>query len=146
MFADASAHQEELSVVGGRGKLEALLPQNTLRAGVRGAHAVGAVPTERIVDAGVKFDGYHYGSSYRQHVEFLAAVRGGGCGAGGVGGGGWPPERGSSPLPWALRRRRACGGGGAPVALTEFVSDAEIAAGVAGAARAAAAAAAAATR
>lgn len=90
MFAEASAHQEELSVVGAAGKLEALLPQNTVRAGRRGVHAVGAVAEATVTDAGIKFDGYHYGSSYRQHVELLATIH---CG----------DRAAAAPFPLALR-------------------------------------------
>ncbi|GAB0489755.1 hypothetical protein MMPV_000980 [Pyropia vietnamensis] len=87
MFAESSAHQEELSVVGAAGKLEALLPQNTVRTGLRGVHTVGAVDEATVADASIKFDGYHYGSSYRQHIEFLATIRGGGVpGKGALGG------------------------------------------------------------
>jgi len=146
MFADASAHQEELSVVGGRGKLEALLPQNTLRSGVRGVHAVGAVATERVVDPVVKFDGYHYGSSYRQHVEFLAAVRGGGVAGPGALGGVVGFSEGLLAVAMGVAAQESVRRGGAPVALTEFVSEVEVEAGMAASARAAQAAAAAATQ
>lgn len=120
MFAEASAHQEELSVVGAAGKLEALLPQNTVRMGRRGVHSVGAVEEATVSDANVKFDGYHYGSSYRQHVELLATVRGGGCRGRARWGGWWALPRGSLPLPWALQLRRAFAGGAHPSVWTRW--------------------------
>ena len=43
MFAEATHHQEELSVVGERGKVEALIPSNIVRVGRRGEHWIGGV-------------------------------------------------------------------------------------------------------
>lgn len=144
MFAEASAHQEELSVVGSAGKLEALLPQNTVRTGRRGVHAVGAVDEAAVTDAGVKFDGYHYGSSYRQHVELLATVRGGGMPGEGTLGGVVGLAEGLLAVAMGVAAQESVRRGGAPVRLDEVVTPAEIEEGVAASAAAAAAAAAAA--
>lgn len=143
MFAEASAHQEELSVVGAAGKLEALLPQNTVRMGRRGVHSVGAVEEATVSDANVKFDGYHYGSSYRQHVELLATVRGGGVPGEGALGGGVGLAEGLLAVAMGVAAQESVRRGGAPVRLDEVVTPAEIEAGVAASAAAAAAAAAA---
>lgn len=143
MFAEASAHQEELSVVGAAGKLEALLPQNTVRMGRRGIHSVGAVEEATVSDANVKFDGYHYGSSYRQHVELLATVRGGGVPGEGALGGGVGLAEGLLAVAMGVAAQESVRRGGAPVRLDEVVTPAEIEAGVAASAAAAAAAAAA---
>lgn len=143
MFAEASAHQEELSVVGAAGKLEALLPQNTVRMGRRGVHSVGAVEEATVSDANVKFDGYHYGSSYRQHVELLATVRGGGVPGEGALGGVVGLAEGLLAVAMGVAAQESVRRGGAPVRLDEVVTPAEIEAGVAASAAAAAAAAAA---
>jgi predicted dehydrogenase len=74
MFAEASEHQEELSVVGDRGKVEAFLPSSEVRWGTRTDGRAG-VHREIVRDEGVGYEGFHHGSSYLEHVEFLAAVR-----------------------------------------------------------------------
>lgn len=76
MFADATDHQEEVSVVGARGKVEALLPQAVLKRGRRGEHWIGSVETEVVDDATIAHEGLHHGSSFVEHVKFAAAIRG----------------------------------------------------------------------
>ncbi len=75
MFAEATRNQEELSVVGDAGKLEALIPQNVLRIGRRGEHFIGDVIEESIRNDSIKFAGFHHGSSYLEHVDFADAIR-----------------------------------------------------------------------
>ena len=75
MFAEATKNQEELSVVGDAGKIEALIPQNVLRIGRRGEHFIGDVVEEPISDDSIKVAGFHHGSSYLEHVDFAAAIR-----------------------------------------------------------------------
>ena len=77
MFAEGSEHQEELSAVGDQGKVEAFLPQSTVRLGQRPGGRRG-VHTEVVHDERVRYQGFHHGSSYLEHVDFLAAVRAGG--------------------------------------------------------------------
>jgi myo-inositol 2-dehydrogenase / D-chiro-inositol 1-dehydrogenase len=76
MFAEASEHQEEISVVGPLGKIEAFLPDSTVRLGLRRDGRPG-VRTEVVHDARVAYEGFHHGSSYLEHLDFLAAVRAG---------------------------------------------------------------------
>ena len=76
MFADATHNQEEISVVGADGKLEALLPEGVVRRGIRGKHWIGDVDSEPVTDERIKVAANHHGSSYIQDLEFLAAVRG----------------------------------------------------------------------
>ena len=76
MFADATEHQEEVTVVGPTGKLEALLPAGELKRGRRGEHWIGGVETEIVVDESIAHEGLHHGSSFVEHVRFLAAIRG----------------------------------------------------------------------
>jgi myo-inositol 2-dehydrogenase / D-chiro-inositol 1-dehydrogenase len=77
MFAEATHSQEELSVVGTAGKVEALIPQSTVRFGRRGEHWIGDVKSYRVEDTGIAHHGLHHGSSYLEHVHFLAAIRAG---------------------------------------------------------------------
>ena len=88
MFAEASAHQEELAVVGDVGKLEAFLPDSVVRTGLR-ADGPGGVVTEAVHDPRVRHEGFHHGSSYLEHLDFLAAVRSGGRPAVGLEDGLW---------------------------------------------------------
>jgi myo-inositol 2-dehydrogenase / D-chiro-inositol 1-dehydrogenase len=77
MFAEASQEQEEVSVVGDLGKAEAFLPSSTLRLGRRAGGRPGVV-TETVHDERVAYEGFHHGSSYLEHLDFLDAVRSGG--------------------------------------------------------------------
>lgn len=75
MFAEATRNQEELSVVGDAGKVEALIPQHTLRIGRRGEHFINDVIEEPISNDSIKVAGFHHGSSYLEHVDFADAIR-----------------------------------------------------------------------
>ncbi|MFM8303458.1 MAG: Gfo/Idh/MocA family protein [Actinomycetota bacterium] len=76
MFAEGSRHQEELAVVGDHGKLEAFLPESTVRIGNRTTGRDGV--SERTVhDPRVRHEGFHHGSSYLEHLDFLDAIRSG---------------------------------------------------------------------
>jgi predicted dehydrogenase len=78
MFAEATHHQEELSVVGTEGKVEAFMPQNEVRIGRRGEHWIGGVEERQVRDESIAHQGLHHGSSYLEHVRFLAAITEGG--------------------------------------------------------------------
>ncbi|MBX3283725.1 MAG: Gfo/Idh/MocA family oxidoreductase [Actinobacteria bacterium] len=77
MFAEASEHQEELSVVGPLGKVEAFLPSSTVRVGLRATGRPG-IATEEVHDPRVAYEGFHHGSSYLEHLDFIDAIRRGG--------------------------------------------------------------------
>ena len=74
MFAEGSANQEELSIVGDLGKAEAFLPSMELRLGRRDQGRTG-VRTEVVTDERVRWEGFHHGSSYLEHLDFLATCR-----------------------------------------------------------------------
>jgi Predicted dehydrogenases and related proteins len=76
MFAEGSEHQEEISVVGDRGKVEAFLPSAEVRVGRRRDGRAG-VRSEVVRDDRVAHEGFHHGSSYLEHVDFLHAIRSG---------------------------------------------------------------------
>ncbi len=76
MFAEATHNQEEISVVGAKGKLEALLPESVLRRGRRDEHSIGNVETEVVHDETIAHEGLHHGSSFVEHQRFCAAIRG----------------------------------------------------------------------
>jgi predicted dehydrogenase len=78
MFADATADQEEMSVVGELGKVEAKLPSNTVHVGRRGQHWIGDVETYTAHDDAIAHEGLHHGSSYLEHLRFADAIRSGG--------------------------------------------------------------------
>ncbi len=77
MFAEGSEHQEELAVVGHLGKVEAFLPSGELRVGRRRGGRAG-VRSEIVQDGRVAHEGFHHGSSYLEHLDFLRAIRTGG--------------------------------------------------------------------
>jgi myo-inositol 2-dehydrogenase / D-chiro-inositol 1-dehydrogenase len=78
MFAEATRDQEELVAVGDRGKVEALIPSMELRIGRRGEHFIGSVEIEPIEDPRIRFQGFHHGSSYLEHLDFIEACQRGG--------------------------------------------------------------------
>ncbi|MHB8219747.1 MAG: Gfo/Idh/MocA family protein [Acidimicrobiales bacterium] len=77
MFAEASRNQEELSVVGDAGKVEAFVPSGIVRTGRRDRGPWG-VTEDVTADERIRHEGFHHGSSYLEHLDFLDAVRRGG--------------------------------------------------------------------
>ncbi len=77
MFADATRNQEEISVVGPNGKLEALIPDEVVRIGRRGEHWIGTVD-EVHVENTIAYQGHHHGSSLVEHGKLLDLIRHGG--------------------------------------------------------------------
>ena len=78
MFAEATKDQEELSVVGVKGKLDARVPTSELHLGTRtgaGESDIGKVETRAIVNEEIKHTGLHHGASYLEHVDFVEAIR-----------------------------------------------------------------------
>ncbi|MDH3605528.1 MAG: Gfo/Idh/MocA family oxidoreductase [Acidimicrobiia bacterium] len=81
MYAEATKHQEEIAVVGDRGKVEALTPGPVSRGAdprqvVRIGNRAASTVEELIVDDDrIQWQGGHHGSSYIEHVEFLEAIR-----------------------------------------------------------------------
>ncbi len=115
MFAEATHNQEELSVVGDRGKIEALIPEGVLRRGRRGEHEIGRVEQAVVDTSHVAYDGLHHGSSYLEHLDFLAAARGEGPVAVSIEDGLWSVAMGVA----AHRSIEE----GRPVALAELLGD-----------------------
>jgi myo-inositol 2-dehydrogenase / D-chiro-inositol 1-dehydrogenase len=76
MFAEASKNEQEISVVGDIGKVEALVSESTLRVGRR-ADGIGRVVETDIHDERVRHAGLHHGASYLEHLDFVAAIQSG---------------------------------------------------------------------
>ncbi len=76
MFAEATAEQEIVSVIGDKGKLEARLPSGTFFTGRRGEHFIGEAEEEIVHDESILHEGLHHGSSYVEHQRFCEAIRG----------------------------------------------------------------------
>jgi predicted dehydrogenase len=73
MFAEGSRSQEEISVTGDAGKVECFIPDSVVVLGTRSPRGVETVHVpveERILKAG-----FHHGSTYFEHLAFLASVR-----------------------------------------------------------------------
>ncbi len=73
MFAEATHDQQQFSVIGDAGKVEALVPSGVVRIGRRGVHGIGEVSSVRVSSAAA-YEGLHHGSSYVEHQRFLEAV------------------------------------------------------------------------
>jgi predicted dehydrogenase len=85
MFAENSVDNEQIVVVGSEGKLESLLPAQTLRHGRREdwgrrdvwgqASGTGrGVDVRRVTEPGVRYPGAHFGASYIEHRRFAQAI------------------------------------------------------------------------
>ncbi len=74
MFAEATRNQEEISVVGERGKVEAFIPEFVVRTGIRGKHSIGKVDESSAGNSDIRHQGYHHGASYVEHLRFREAV------------------------------------------------------------------------
>ncbi|MYJ42945.1 MAG: Gfo/Idh/MocA family oxidoreductase [Acidimicrobiaceae bacterium] len=73
MFAEATHHQQEFAVMGDEGKIEACVPSDIVRIGIRGTHGIGDVRTVAAPSTAA-YEGLHHGSSYVEHQRFLEAV------------------------------------------------------------------------
>ncbi len=73
MFAEATRNQEEISVVGDLGKVEALVPESVIRTGIRGEHWIGSVEEEHSENPEIMHEGLHSGASYIEHLRFREA-------------------------------------------------------------------------
>lgn len=71
MFAEGGRHEQEITVVGDRAKLETTFPGDRVLVGPRDRSGVREVPAP----AEVPYLGFHGGSSYIEHVRFLDCVR-----------------------------------------------------------------------
>jgi len=74
MFAEATVNNEELSIVGDAGKVEAFLPSGVVRVGRR-ADGPRGVREEVVHDDRVLVEGFHHGASYLEHLDFARCVR-----------------------------------------------------------------------
>ena len=74
MFAEGSRNEQEIAVVGDVGKVEAFVPESIVRIGRRADRSVTEIT---VSDDRVAYAGLHEGSSYLEHLDFLAAIRNG---------------------------------------------------------------------
>jgi predicted dehydrogenase len=76
MFAEASKNEQEISVVGDEGKIEAMISESVVRIGKRkdGYGSFQEFPIE-LNSKVVK--GFHHGASYIEHMQLQEAVRSG---------------------------------------------------------------------
>lgn len=72
MFGEGSREEQEVSVIGDRGKLEALIPSSRFVLGKRSPVSVAEEVIE--VDETILKAGFHHGSTYYEHQAFLQAL------------------------------------------------------------------------
>jgi predicted dehydrogenase len=87
MFAENTVDKECISVTGDAGKVESFLPSLELRHGKRSAvgnfkewtHDASKpkVDVRKVWNDSIKYNGFHYGASYLEHVKFFNAIQGG---------------------------------------------------------------------
>ncbi|GJP35016.1 hypothetical protein CLOM_g19482 [Closterium sp. NIES-68] len=75
MFAEGSRNEQEICVVGDKGKVEALVPEGIVRVGSREGGRVGVV-TRTCTDDRIQYEGLHHGASFIEHLQFLRAIAG----------------------------------------------------------------------
>ena len=76
MFAEASRNEQEISVVGDRGKVEAAVPgDGSVHVGRRRDRSISSIPVE--IDPTVAHVGFHFGASFVEVARFCDAVRSG---------------------------------------------------------------------
>ncbi len=88
MFAENTVDKESISVTGNAGKVESFLPSLELRHGKRSAvgkfknwtHDASKpkVESRKVWNDSIKYNGFHYGASYLEHVKFFKAIQNGG--------------------------------------------------------------------
>ena len=74
MFAEATKNEQEISVVGPLGKVEAMVSEGIVRIGRR-ADGMGQYSERPVHDPAVLHTGMHHGASYLEHVDFADAIR-----------------------------------------------------------------------
>ncbi len=72
LFAEGGANEQEIAVTGDVGKAEAFVPEGKLRIGRREDRSVRE---ELVHDERIRYEGLHHGSSYLEHLDFVAAIR-----------------------------------------------------------------------
>ena len=75
MFAEGGRFEQEITVVGDRGKLETTFPGDAVFVGMRDAPSVQSVAVA--IPADVPYPEFHGGSSYIEHLRFIDCVRNG---------------------------------------------------------------------
>jgi myo-inositol 2-dehydrogenase/D-chiro-inositol 1-dehydrogenase len=75
MFAEGGRFEQELTVVGDRAKIETTVPGAQVWIGER--HEPGQREISAPIPEEVTHVGFHHGSSQREHLRFIEAIRGG---------------------------------------------------------------------
>jgi len=73
MFAEATRNEQEIAIVGEKGKLECFIPESTVVIGTRQPRSVETHDVH--VDERILKAGFHHGSTYFEHLYFLRAIR-----------------------------------------------------------------------
>ncbi len=74
MFAEGGRNQEEIAAVGDRAKTESYLPSSEFSVGVRSGEMFQP-RIETVHRDDIRYQGFHHGASYLEHLDFLDAVR-----------------------------------------------------------------------
>jgi len=73
MFAEATRNEQEIAIVGDKGKLECFIPESSVVIGRRTPRSV--VTHAVTVDEKILKAGFHHGSTYYEHLYFQRAIR-----------------------------------------------------------------------
>lgn len=75
MFAEGGRYEQEITVVGDSGKLEAQVPGDEVYVGPRDRSGVRSVAAP--MSGEVEYAGFHHGASFLEHVRFIDCLRAG---------------------------------------------------------------------
>ncbi len=74
MFAEGSKDEQTVSVVSDKAKVEIKVTAGQINYGKRSAGSVGVVTSEVEKDERVKYEGFHHGSTYLEHLDLMDAI------------------------------------------------------------------------
>lgn len=74
MFAEGSRNEQEISVVGNKAKIEALVSESIIRIGTRVDGRAGVIERSVSQPAGT-IEGFHGGASYLEHLAMQKSIR-----------------------------------------------------------------------
>ncbi len=73
MFGEAASNEHEIEVTGNIGQVSMALPASTVISGTRKGGRT-SLSSEHVEDKTVGFQGFHHGSTYLEHIDFIKAI------------------------------------------------------------------------
>ncbi len=74
MFAEGSKDEQQISVVSDKSKIEIKIPSNLIFLGDRKTGQKGVKTLEAEPDTRIKYQGFHHGSTFLEHLDLIEAI------------------------------------------------------------------------